>query len=69
VSHAFQSAHQQSSPAKAGDPLLQSRQPQAWAKAFVWATSNGMREFAPYNELRLPVSHADLFDEMSDATP
>jgi len=28
-----------------------------------------MREFAPYNELRLPVSHADLFDEMSDATP
>jgi hypothetical protein len=60
---------QQSSPAKAGDSLLQSRQPQAWAKAFVWATSNGVRECAPDNGLRAPVTHADLLDEMADAAP
>jgi hypothetical protein len=47
---------------------LQSREPQAWAKAFVRATSNGMRECAPDTDLCFPVSHAYLLDEMSDAT-
>jgi hypothetical protein len=60
---------QQSSPAKAGDTLLQNRQPLAWAKAFVWATSNGVRECAPDNGFRVPVTHADLLDEMADAAP
>jgi len=60
---------QQSSPAKAGDSLLHSRQPLAWAKALVWATSNGVRESAPNNGFRAPVTHADLLDEMIDAAP
>ena len=44
VNHVFQTAYQQVSPAKAGDTLLQNQQALAWAKAFVWATSNGVRE-------------------------
>lgn len=67
MNHVFQTAYQQSSPAKAGDPLLQSQQALAWAKAFVWANSNGVRECAPDNGLTVPVTHSDLLDERADA--
>lgn len=69
VNRAFQTINQQPSPAKAGDSLLQSRQPLAWAKAFVWATSNGVRECPPDNGRLVPVINIDLLDEISDATP
>jgi hypothetical protein len=67
VNRAFQPAYQQSSPAKAGDPLLQGQQALARAKAFVWATSNGVRECAPNNAPRVPAPQSDLLDEMADA--
>jgi hypothetical protein len=69
VSHAFQTAYQQSSPAKAGDPLLHGQQALARAKAFVWATSNGARERAPNDDVRVPVTQSDLLDEMADTVP
>ena len=69
MNHVFQTLHQPSSPAKAGDPLLQSQQALAWAKAFVWATSNGVRECAPNSGLRVPVPQSDLLDEIADAAP
>jgi hypothetical protein len=69
VNRVFQTAYQKPSPAKAGDTLLQGRQALAWAKAFVWATSNGMRECAPDNGFRMPVTHSDRLGEMADAPP
>jgi hypothetical protein len=69
VNHVFQTAYQQVSPAKAGDTLLQNQQALAWAKAFVWATSNGVRESGPNNDVRVPVPQNDLPDEMADAVP
>ena len=41
----------------------------AWAKAFVWANSNGMRECDPDLGLNFSVNHSDPFDEMPDAMP
>lgn len=69
MNRAFQTIHQQPSPAKAGDPLLQSRPPLAWAKAFVWATSNGMRECGPDDDFGLPATRVDLRDEIADTAP
>ena len=69
MNHVFQTAYQQLSPANAGDALLQSQQALAWAKAFVRATSNGVRECASDNGLTVPVTHGDLLDEMADAAP
>ena len=51
----------QSSPAKAGDPLVQKPQSLAWARAFVLATSNGVRECAPDVD-------NEAVGEMADAT-
>jgi len=42
-------------------PLLQRQQALAWAKALVWATSNGARECAP-------AVHDDAVGEMVDTT-
>jgi hypothetical protein len=67
VNQVFQTAYQQLSPAKAGDALLQNRQALAWAKAFVWANSNGVRECTPDNSSAAPVTHDDLLDETADA--
>jgi hypothetical protein len=50
-----------SSPATAGDALVQKPQALAWAKALVLATSNGVRECAPAID-DYPVG------EMADAT-
>jgi hypothetical protein len=69
VNHVFQTAYQHLSPAKAGDTHLQSQQALAWAKAFVWATSNGVRECTPDSGPRVPETHGDFLDEMADAAP
>ena len=69
MNQVFQTAYQQLSPAKAGDTLLQNQQALAWAKAFVWANSNGVRECAPDNGLPVTATHGDLLDEMADAAP
>jgi hypothetical protein len=69
VNQVFQTIRQQPSPAKAGDPLFQSQPALALAKAFVWATSNGVRECAPNDRLRMLATNGDLLDEMADAAP
>jgi hypothetical protein len=69
VDQVFQTIRQQPSPAKAGDPLFQNQQALARAKAFVWATSNGARECAPDDRLRMLVTNSNLLDEMADAAP
>jgi len=61
MNHMDPTLFQQLSPAKAGDPLLQRQQALAWAKALVWATSNGARECAP-------AVHDDAVGEMVDTT-
>ena len=68
MNQVFQAMRHQPSPAKAGDPLFQNRQALARAKAFVWATSSGVRESAP-DGLLTPVTNGDLLDEMADAAP
>jgi hypothetical protein len=57
----------QASPAKAGDALLQMPKAQALAKAFVWATSNGVRECAPDTELRTLASPCDPVGALANA--
>jgi len=69
VNQVLQTMRQQPSPAKAGDPLFQNQQARARAKAFVWATSNGVRECVPNERLRMPVTNGDLPDEMADTAP
>jgi hypothetical protein len=68
MNHMDSTPYQQSSPAKAGDPILQRQQALAWAKALVLATSNGVRECAPDNKLRTPAIHNDPVGEMAEAT-
>lgn len=50
-----------SSPAKAGDALVQKPQALAWARALMLATSNGMRECAPAID-------SERVGDMADAT-
>ena len=69
MNQVFQTMRHQPSPATAGDPLFQNQQALARAKAFVWATSNGVRESAPDDGLRMLVTNGDLLDEMADAGP
>jgi hypothetical protein len=63
---------QPSSPAKAGDPLLQRQQALAWAKALELAKVIGSRECAPDDGLRVPtvqkdsVGNDDTVGEMAD---
>jgi len=67
MNHMDPTLHRQSSPAKAGDPLLQRQQALTWAKALVWASSNGVRECAPDSKLRMPAIHDDPVGEMVEA--
>ena len=68
MNHMDLTLFQQSSPAKAGDPLLRRQQAQAWAKALVWATSNGARECVPDDRPGAPAVHYDPVGEMMDTT-
>jgi hypothetical protein len=68
MNHMDPTLYQQSSPAKAGDPLLQRQQALAWAKALVLATSNGVRECEPDNNLRTPAIYDDPVGEMAETT-
>jgi hypothetical protein len=66
MNHMDPTLYQQSSPAKAGDPLLLKQQ--ALAKALVLATSNGVRECEPDNKLRTPAIYDDPVGEMAETT-
>jgi hypothetical protein len=69
MNHMDPPLHRQSSPAKAGDLVLQRQQALTRAKALVWASSNGVREeCAPDSDIRTPAIHDDPVGQMAEAT-